>query len=96
MAANTYTVDNVATGNADPRVQSLLTDPGGAMKVNEAHIFAVACPKGMPAPVAGNVKLTQHIFEYLTFDGFIIAEDLMDHDVRWHIQRGRWTTPHGP
>ena len=54
-------------------------------------MFAVGCPNGFPALAGANVEVDMHKLEYLTFDKLIIAPDLMDHHIRWHITRTRLT-----
>ena len=54
-------------------------------------MFAVGCPQGFPALAGANVDMSMHKIEYLLFDKLIMAPDLMDHHVRWHLTRTRLT-----
>ena len=91
MAAATYTISYTVGGTQDAKAQSLLTAAGGPMSAATNHIFAVASPKSFPAPAGGRVTITVHQLDYLSFDNWIIADDLMDRSPVWHIKNTRMT-----
>ena len=79
-----YTVSSVATN--DRKRTSLAADPGGEIKVASDHELVIAIGHLLPAPVAGSVKITMHLVEYLILSRTIIHPNLDSKAPNWFIK----------
>ena len=79
-----YTVVPNATN--DRKRTSIAAEPGGDIRIASDHELVTAVGHLLPAPVAGRVKITMHLVEFLITSPIIIHEDLDSMAPNWFIK----------